>query len=474
MNLSRMLFCPTAFILTLLLHAYQPNLLPRILPRLWVVSTTAFPRTSRTPIKLKSMFHAFLFGEIYERLSRAATDEHESILARARDIAGINVTLVDLQELRTLLEEEEKNAPMLDRFRSAVSFVNAIWLVAVFGLTVTFWPLLQLVGGSLVRNVSAFVLRNIVPVVIRMHRLGIWEIAAYVVAMLFVSQAARYIAVMGSGGPGAYVALTAACASMLCFCYTSSLYFPSVVASRTSSLHFPSVMASRREAGLRKLFSMLFYGFSFFVLSILAAVHDSQMLGFFAMWALFFVLGFIGESHGLKYVIGFESKEDLIRVLVSSALILILFVTARLTGSAKLVRRIRPFRLGVMVAGNVTLFLALLLRSSLFYWETERSGIFQKGNYLSAQGQMLLCLALAMIVGRVFKFAAMANTASTFGVLYCAEKLHELPWGDWYILGIFIGFAALYVIALILRSHPEYLFGIVDTSFFLISAPSIE
>lgn len=61
----------------------------------------------------------------------------------------------------------------------------------------------------------------------------------------------------------------------------------------------------------------------------------------------------------------------------------------------------------------MTLFLALLIRSSVFY---------RSGGYWTRQARMIGALLVALFVGETYSIQAMANCAYTFTVLYALEK----------------------------------------------------
>lgn len=125
---------------------------------------------------------------------------------------------------------------------------------------------------------------------------------------------------------------------------------------------------------------------------------------------------------------------------------------------------VAPFQSPVSVLGSVNLFLCLLIMSS-YYYERTRGG----GDYLRRNGTFLAAAMAAMYVGQVFGLTGMANTATTFFVLWVLEKYSELHfennWNMWVF--VLLSSGVMYKSALWLHANPAFvvsLFSPLETA----------
>jgi hypothetical protein len=431
--------CPGAFAFILAVHCRAPHILPALLPALWHVQASQPTRSVDALIALlpRSAYAAFKVGRLVEKLQNPSVSDVD-VLREAREHFQREVNGHELREVERALFEADSQVSLMTRLRGAVSFVNVMWFVSIVGLAVTLWPALSVVGGELLRKLSAWFVARVLPALRYLHSIGVFEILAYAACLVIVSQAARYP--KESGSPGSFVALTAAAFSFLAFHYTLTLF-----------------VTNDEDKNL----GLFFNGFAAAVLTPLAIVHDSTLVGFFGVWALLGCLGFSVVSSGLCYSVGFESEDALARVAASSAVLVVAFVSARLLQCSRLIP-LRPFGPGVMILGTCTYFLAFLIESSGMM-RTVGSGM-----YVRMQVWTVVSLILAQGVGRVCGLQSLSNCSATFGALYIVEKLAELPWGAWDIVGMFLGFALLYAAATFLRSHPTFLLRMLDPDGFIV------
>merc|ERR1739848_29187 len=99
-------------------------------------------------------------------------------------------------------------------------------------------------------------------------------------------------------------------------------------------------------------------------------------------------------------------------------------------------------------------FLALLILSSKW----RRGGM----SYAARQAVMLVSLAGAGLCGHVWALPSMANTATTFLVLWLMEKELEVEWKSAAMPVLFANFGVLYFIAHYLHTHPEHAVSLFD------------
>merc|ERR1712066_671254 len=181
--------------------------------------------------------------------------------------------------------------------------------------------------------------------------------------------------------------------------------------------------------------------------------HDSRLAGFLAVLALYGALGFIFFSFGFGFVIGFDSKDAMVRSAGTSLVLVAGFSLARLAELDP--TYIRPFATAAMVLGNVVYFLALLIYSAR--WRSCAA------SYALRQCLMLVSLVVALFVGNVFSIPSMSNTATTFLVLWLMEKELEVEWGSGPgMVVLFLNFVGMYFLALYLHTHPEHVVSLFD------------
>lgn len=203
---------------------------------------------------------------------------------------------------------------------------------------------------------------------------------------------------------------------------------------------------------------MLSNGLMAMALVPLAVIHGSSLIGFLAVLTIYGGLGFFVAAFGRGFLIGFSGKDSCHRCVAAAALTILIFTSLRVAGMDPAF--LRPFGTGAMCLGNVMYFLGLLIISGREPWAR---GSNLRG-YLARQAWMLLSLLLALFFGHVFALPSMANTATTFLVLWTMEKQLEVKWGGWGIVVLFANFLFLYFVAHYLHTHPEHLLSLFDPS----------
>merc|ERR550514_8145 len=237
------------------------------------------------------------------------------------------------------------------------------------------------------------------------------------------------------------------------------------------------------------------------------AVHfQSVLLGYMVVLALYAVLGFSGACYGLCYCIGFQSKDNMMRVAVTSALLLTgysclrmferhmpaaeaalshLFVVNGISVSATKLSGeppdheymyrwsessrsawLQPFAPACTVLGSLTLYLAMLIMSSLYYHPHPHQPYYRDGaqhppkplSYNARNWIMVVCLLAGLLVGSLEGMPGLTNTALTFAVLWLMEKWCELhlesKWNMWLL--VLALSTVVYYCALYLHLRPDF------------------
>jgi len=220
-----------------------------------------------------------------------------------------------------------------------------------------------------------------------------------------------------------------------------------------------ALWASKLKGGDREALCSLVSAWVCATLTPLALIHSSALLSYLATFAAYSALGFSVTCHGLCWVIGFHSKAALERVGATSALLLTSHLAVRETlGRTAL----GPFDSPLSVVGALTLYLALLIVSSLYYarghQRRQRGGEAERSRYVLLNLAMVAALLLGACGGWVCGVPGLANTAATFTVLWLIEKYAELHlearWNGWFLL-LIVSLSAYYG-ALWMHDNPAF------------------
>lgn len=439
-TLARLPTCASA---GLLLHG-QPDVVPGGLSPL----ARVLPPVPATP------HAAFVLGGLAQAVeaamaAAAAADNHTQVrigdavpeavpLLLERAALLVDRPSISLDELRAVgarLEELEGHRGLIARVGGAFSFINLLWLLSIVGIAVSLGPsivhALRPLREQLLRAARWLFNHVIEPVVVRLHVHGVFEAAGWLLAAallldassVFHPEAALYVA-----------ATSAALALGPCYGYSFALW------------------ASKLKGGDREALCSLVGAWACATLTPLALAHHSALLAYLATFAAYGALGFSVTCRGLCWCIGFRSDRAVERVGATSTLLLVAHLALR---EARGREALGPFDSPLSVVGALTLYLALLIVSSLYY-ERDRHGM--KGRYAALNLATSAALFLGVGAGGVCGVPGLANTAVTFTVLWLVEKYAELhleaQWNGWVLL-LLISLIA-YKGALWLHNHPAF------------------
>mmetsp|Transcript_41468 Transcript_41468/g.72829 ORF Transcript_41468/g.72829 Transcript_41468/m.72829 type:complete len:449 (-) Transcript_41468:92-1438(-) len=447
MNIIRWLACPVAYILAHWCLLAYPEFVTTRYPALWKTGGKGVDEV--LPPHPKTQLQAFELGHtlgIYEKIGCNTTASRQprecaDLLQRAADVVKVSepLTAAQMARMRQLLVELDAQKSIVDRVAGFFSFVNVIWMISIIGVLATIGPCIAyLVGPFLLRCMESLYRHVLRPVAIFLHSWGVFEVAAYTLAFAFSAQGCRYS--MAQAQPAMMVALTGGLAFMPCWMYSTGLHVTG--------------------SGSKDKFFMLSCGLLVLELVPLALIHKSSLIGFLAVLALYGCLGFVFAAFGFGFLIGFDSRNAVLRCVLASVCLVLGFTSCRILGLDP--AYIQPFALGAMCLGNNMYFLAMLILTSEWRCTTRE--------YVWRQSAMIASLLLALFVGFVYVIPAMSNTATTFMVLWLMEKELEIRWGGFGIVIIFLNFVALYFAALYLHTHPEHIVAMFDAKGLFLAA----
>jgi hypothetical protein len=435
---SRWLLCPVIFIVGHWRLLFGPELLLNYYPALWTTSGKGVEEV--LPPHPRNLYQAHELGwyaSAYSRDCEGATAGQghcQELLQQAASVLSLSeISWEQLKAVRGFLKDLDQQQSLMDRVRGFFSFVNVMWLISIVGILCTVGPVLVLFFGPLLsRIVSAMVTNVVVPIGKALHKYGVFELFGYMLALAFSIQGSRYPA--GQADAAIMVALTGGLAFIPLWMYSTKLHV-------------------HTSGGNEKLFLSITNSLLAATLAPLAVLHDSRLIGFLTILAVYGALGFVCGAFGLGYYIGFNGKDALGRCIAASIILIVTFTIVRLC--AVDLAFMRPFATGAMCLGNVMYFLGMLIASSRF-------NCTYGGKYAARQAVMIGSLIAALLVGNIYALSSMSNTATTFLVLWLMEKQMEVQWQSFGIVVIFANFVFLYFVSHYLHTHPEHIVSLFD------------
>ena len=428
----RWLLLPTVFVLLQWSLFLSPALVLAFVPALWATAPANASKALKLPLTRVQAFdlgwHAARYDQCVQRNESDLCTEHMDAARAAIGSPLLTPDQLTLSVLRVNLKLEDEDRSVVQRILGFFNFVNLVWLVSIIGLLLTIGPfIIYMVGKTIAKVLLELYNSLLVP----MHKIGVFEVAAYALAFLFSAQSCRYP--VQHAAAAALVGLTGSMGFLPCWTYSTALW-------------------ATKSKGKEEEFMALTGSLLALALMPLAVVHASSLIGFFVVAAVYAACGFImGPFFGGFYV-GYRSLDALWRCLHLSAAFIGTFAALRITDA--LGARLAPFALGARVLGNIGYFLALLMLSSKWRRNGKEYGI--------TNALMLASLIAAAFVGSVFALPSYTNTASTFFVLWVMEKELEANWGSGAIAVLFVNFVALYFLAHHLHTHPESITSLFD------------
>lgn len=444
---ARWLLFPVCFVAGVWLFALYPQEVTDRTPDLFCGLWQTTHKDGLSPLEAvlppvpSSMSQSFKLGKVYQSLStvQEGSAAQQKLLLEAGALFGRSEPL-SAKQMEGLLQaiiDRESEVGVVSRVMGFFTFVNILWLVAIVGLTATFYPFIALIAAPIARILTEFYREYVVAFFKAIK--PVYEPLAYLLCFMFLVQGGRYHPEVGF-----FISLTGLIGFVPTFLYSTNLH--------------------TTPTGKVDAFAQLF-GILCMAVWMPSAVHyQSTLIGFMSTFALYQTLGFSVACYGLCWLIGFDDKKALERVVLTSVLLVTFFVLAKiylLYSLANVGYLLKPFSTAVLTLGNVTYFLGLLILASRFNSESD----FTRFNFL-----MVFSLALVLFFGTVWSMAPLVNTACTFGVMFAMEKVAEQRF--WYMGGNFIAlaflsFAALYFLSLFLSTHPGYIVAMVDSSVLL-------
>jgi len=394
---------------------------------------------------------AFKLGGLHQQLHQYSASQQvhkgdkapDFILSEAATLVGRThggkpLTISEFDGMLQEIVRIESRVSIVTSVRGFFTFINTMWLLAIVGISVSIGPSLYHVLKP-VRDILQRVCRwmadhIIVPIARRLHEWGVFEMIAYYFCWLLVAQGYR----MTEADAGIMVTVSGSLVVIPAFGYSTLLWAGRHGKSEDLKTLMPLWLA---------------------VCWMPSAIHfQSTLLGYMVVLALFSALGFGVTCHGLCYLVGFKSESAMQRVCASSLALVIGFTALRANYHVP-ATWLEPFLSPISIVGNIMLFLSLLIMSSRYYFPHRGR---DATSYLHRNLAMMSALASAQFFGHTLGLQGMANTSTTFTVLYVLEK-----YGEWHVEAklngwlLMLGFSLVaYRCALWLHLHPEFVASI--------------
>ena len=120
--------------------------------------------------------------------------------------------------LHTGLQLEDEDRSIGQRVIGFFNFVNLIWIVSILGALLTVVPFFLYIFGEQIAKILKTLYTN---VLVPMHKLGMFELCAYVITFLLSAQSCRYP--VQHAPAAALVGLTGALGFVPCWTYSTAL-----------------------------------------------------------------------------------------------------------------------------------------------------------------------------------------------------------------------------------------------------------
>ena len=185
---------------------------------------------------------------------------------------------------------------------------------------------------------------------------------------------------------------------------------------------------------------------------------ESQLLGTFAVGALFSCLGFMVNILPFCYVVGFKDDAVMIRTMNVAFYLIHAYVYAMFQGLQDHTYFL-PFRPGILLLGGIVYFIGCLIISNKYYsWQGEKDAFRYIRCNVIAIGSGFAALVLGSTLPSL-KY--LQGLGGTFFILFVIEKWIDIPWGKkgwaWGVTGFG---SILYVLVQFIHQHPQYILGL--------------
>ncbi len=324
-------------------------------------------------------------------------------LTEAEGLIGKKVNLSDIISIEAM---PQKELTALQKFAGLITFVNILWVIAIFVGVISGTYLF----GDLITELLALFVN--IPLEFYEYLLYSGSLALLYFGTTFKPEIAPYVGFTG------------------CLALGGAMHLSMFI----------------REGRIKeyKIFSVLFI-----IWATAALMYESSLIGFAAVVALMGALGFSAVMYPGCIAIGFEDDSAIGRATAAAFVILATFVGMRsdwLPYSDKL----KIFEGGALFMGSFVGYLGLLIASSRWY---------NGRGYWHLQITTIVAGLVAIGVGSIYGIGELQKIGGTFFVIYLLEKLFEIPVNsrrEYATLGLIVS-GVLYAIAMAVKSHPETL-----------------
>jgi len=341
---------------------------------------------------------------------------------------------LQLQESLNEIIRIESQVSVVTRIKGAFSFINCIWFFSILGICISIGPtlctVLRPVMVSLIRLSKRLFYEILLPIALRLHGWGVFEVMGYALCWVGVVEGYRI-----GDDAGVMVAATACLLCIPCAFYSTFLWSARIVKKLSTEV-------------LLQLLDMWLV-----LIWIPCAIHfQSSLFGYGVVVALFTAIGLDARISPLLIQIGFRSEKSTLRCVIASFILIVMLVILRIMPMESTF--IAPFVSPAGVIGNNVFFLAMLILS-----------MASDKHHVLFNFAMIASLLSFNLVGHIFSIPGMATVSITYTVLFVLMSYGRFHLVNNYNIWILVLIVSISVwrASLFLHLHPEYitcLFGV--------------
>jgi len=403
----------------------------------------------------KSLSQAFKLGQLEKDLTRleggsANSAEINQILQKASELVGASINSQQLHDILNRIISMETKETALQKVRGLFKFVNVIWGLSIFGISITVIPVVYFIGKpvwdelyNFFKRFAAKTGRILYKLLVNDTAFAVYEVMGYLACWYFM-----YLGLEGDGNStiGFFTSLTGV-----------ALAYPMMAVS--AALHGGHRMSEKEAMPMIALFTSL--------LSLpIAYKFKSPRVGFVCLSGLYGYSAAVLYGMGGKHLFDIIFDGDLagLPVMVSGAFNLALIaLKLKNMDNAGWYSKYKMFIDAQCTLGCIGIYSALLGYSweygSWWYYPYRRTVSF---DYLHRQATMVLSLLTGIGVGSTLSLPAMRNTAYVYSAFYAMQKTIEYRpfWtGKNAFFTIFLSSILAWRTALYLHKNPQIFVG---------------
>ena len=322
------------------------------------------------------------------------------------------VLLAALRAAKERTFEAENERGVVAFLTNTFSFINVIWFGSTIGIAITIGPVILIVLSPLIKMFSRLTdsalwacrkVRVLLFRAVRAARAFLSKLAHELGADLW-----RPLFYITAAGTFAHATDTDMSSDTRIFCCLLMALLSHAVFAHTLIAMVPEDGNGHIIGGAE-----LLYLCGIFLYGVLAHLTTSSLIGFLAVVCVFSMLGFGMAATPFGFVIGFGREDRLWRCVGAALVLLLVSISARLSGKAWLLALLAPFAGGIQTFGSTAFYLGLFIKAELFWSPNDR---WHHAAFLAA-------VLFGAAAGNLVPMRGLCNTAYVFAYLFSLDAL---------------------------------------------------